>query len=305
MRPRPGVGYGEAPGAFVASGLEIRQGAAMSDQVIVSSSDGVCEIQLNRPEKRNAITQAMYGALVDALNEARANDGVRVVLISGAGASFTAGNDLNDFITADLSDENNAVRFLRLLPTFRKVLIAAVHGQTVGIGVTMLLHCDLVVAASNAQLTMPFVKLGLVPEAGSSLLLPRAIGHHRAAELLLLGKPFDAAAGLEMGIVNRVVEEKALMEEARKLAREVAAQPPGALLTAKRLLKSETGSVAARVEEELEAFREQLGSAEFKAAAQAFFGKGRGGGASGGSPGGAGGGAGGGASGGGGGAGRG
>jgi enoyl-CoA hydratase/carnithine racemase len=258
----------------------------MSDQVIVSSSDGVCEIQLNRPEKRNAITQAMYGALVDALNEARANDGVRVVLISGAGASFTAGNDLNDFITANLGDENNAVRFLRLLPTFRKVLIAAVHGQTVGIGVTMLLHCDLVVAASNAQLTMPFVKLGLVPEAGSSLLLPRAIGHHRAAELLLLGKPFDAAAGLEMGIVNRVVEEKALMEEARKLAREVAAQPPGALLTAKRLLRSETGSVAARVEEELEAFREQLGSAEFKAAAQAFFGKGRGGGAGGGSAGG-------------------
>jgi enoyl-CoA hydratase/carnithine racemase len=250
----------------------------MSDQVIVSSSDGVCEIQLNRPEKRNALTQEMYGALVDALNEARADDGVRVVLISGAGASFTAGNDLNDFVTANLGDDNNAVRFLRLLPTFRKVLIAAVHGQTVGIGVTMLLHCDLVVAASNTQMTMPFVKLGLVPEAGSSLLLPRAIGHHRAAELLLLGKPFDAAAGLEMGIVNRIVEDKALMEEARKLAREVAAQPPGALMTAKRLLKSETGSVAARVEEELEAFREQLASAEFKAAVAAFFGKGRGGG---------------------------
>jgi enoyl-CoA hydratase/carnithine racemase len=280
MRPRlrRGVGYVEAPGSFMASGPEIRQGDAMSDQVIVSSSDGICEIQLNRPEKRNAITQAMYGALVDALNEVRADDSVRVVLISGAGASFTAGNDLNDFVTANLGDDNNAVRFLRLLPTFRKVLIAAVHGQTVGIGVTMLLHCDFVVAASSAQMTMPFVKLGLVPEAGSSLLLPRAIGHHRAAELLLLGKPFDAAAGLEMGIVNRVVEDKALMEEARNLARAVAAQPPAALLTAKRLLKSETGSVAARVEEELEAFREQLGSAEFKAAAQAFFGKGRGGG---------------------------
>jgi len=111
------------------------------------------------------------------------------------------------------------------------------------------------------------------------LLLPRAVGHHRAAEMLLLGKPFDAKAGLEMGIVNRVVEDKALMEEARKLAREVAAQPPGALLIAKRLMKSETGSVAARVEEELEAFREQLGSEEFKAAARAFFEKGRGGGA--------------------------
>src|SRR3984957_20996159 len=219
----------------------------MSDQVVVSSADGVYEIQLNRPEKRNAITQAMYGALVDALNEARADDNGRVVLISGAGASFTAGNDLNDFVNADLGDENQAVRFLRLLPTFRKVLIAAVHGQTVGIGVTMLLHCDLVVAASNAQMTMPFVKLGLVPEAGSSLLLPRAIGYHRAAELLLLGKPFDAAAGLEMGIVNRGGEDQSLMEEARNLAREVAAQPPNALMATKRLLRSEAGSVTALV----------------------------------------------------------
>jgi enoyl-CoA hydratase/carnithine racemase len=248
----------------------------MSDQVVVSRSDGVCEIQLNRPEKRNAITLAMYGALVDALNEARADDGVRVVLISGAGASFTAGNDLNDFVQADLGEDNNSiVRFLRLLPTFRKVLIAAVHGQTVGIGVTMLLHCDLVVAARGTQMTMPFVKLGLVPEAGSSLLLPRAVGHHRAAELLLLGKPFDAAAALEMGIVNRVVEDKALMDEARSLARTVAEQPPMALLTTKRLLRSEVGSVTGRVDEELEAFRAQLGSAEFKAAAEAFFAKAR------------------------------
>jgi enoyl-CoA hydratase/carnithine racemase len=248
----------------------------MSDQVLVSSADGVCEIQINRPEKRNAITLAMYGALVEALNEARADDSVRVVLFSGAGASFTAGNDLNDFITqSDLSDDNNAVRFLRLLPTFRKVLIAAVHGQTVGIGVTMLLHCDLVIAAKSAQMSMPFVKLGLVPEAGSSLLLPRAIGHQRAAELLLLGKPFDAAAGLEMGLVNRVVEDKALMDEARGMARAVAEQPPNALLTTKRLLRSEAGTVPARIEEELEAFREQLGSAEFKAAVDAFFKKGR------------------------------
>jgi enoyl-CoA hydratase/carnithine racemase len=248
----------------------------MTDQVTVTTSDGICEIQLNRPEKRNAITLAMYGALVDALNEVRADDSVRVVLISGAGASFTAGNDLNDFISQpELGDNNNAVRFLRLLPTFRKVLIAAVHGQTVGIGVTMLLHCDLVVAARSTQMTLPFVKLGLVPEAGSSLLLPRAIGHHRASELLLLGKPFDAAAALEMGIVNRVVEDNSLMDEARNLARAVAEQPPTALLTTKRLLRSEAGTVPARIGQELEAFREQLGSAEFKAAVQAFFGKGR------------------------------
>jgi enoyl-CoA hydratase/carnithine racemase len=139
----------------------------------------------------------------------------------------------------------------------------------------MLLHCDLVVAARSAQMCMPFVKLGLVPEAGSSLLLPRLVGHHRAAELLLLGRPFDAAEALSMGIVNRVTEDGLLMDEARKLARCVAQQPPGALLATKRLLRSETGSVAARIEEELEAIRTQLGSEEFKAAVQAFFAKGR------------------------------
>jgi enoyl-CoA hydratase/carnithine racemase len=248
----------------------------MSEQVNVSRSDGVCEIRLNRPEKRNAITLAMYGALTDALNEARADDNVRVVLLSGAGASLTAGNDLNDFMREpELNDENNAVRFLRLLPTFRKVLIAAVHGQTVGIGVTLLLHCDLVVAARSAQMTMPFVKLGLVPEAGSSLLLPRLVGHHRAAELLLLGRPLDAAAALSMGIVNRVTDDATLMDEARALARAVAEQPPAALLATKRLLRSESGSVPARIEEELEAFRAQLGSTEFKSAIQAFLGTGR------------------------------
>jgi enoyl-CoA hydratase/carnithine racemase len=246
----------------------------MSEQVIVSKADGICEVQLNRPEKRNAITFAMYGALTEALNEARADDGVRVVLLSGAGASFTAGNDLNDFLAQpELGDENDGFRFLRLLPSFPKVLIGAVHGQTVGIGVTMLLHCDLVVAARGTQLIMPFVKLGLVPEAASSLLLPRAVGYHRAAELLLLGKPLDAEAALGLGLVNRLTDEQNLMQEARELARAIAQQPPGAVLATKRLLKSETGSATERVEEELELFREQLGSEEFKTAAQAFFAK--------------------------------
>jgi enoyl-CoA hydratase/carnithine racemase len=125
-------------------------------------------------------------------------------------------------------------------------------------------------------MTLPFVKLGLVPELASSLLLPRMVGHHRASELLLLGKPFDAATALDLGVVNKVTEDQALMDEARKLAREVAQQPPAALLAAKRLLKSETASVAGRIEEELEAFRHQLRSEEFKAAALAFFSKTRG-----------------------------
>jgi enoyl-CoA hydratase/carnithine racemase len=248
----------------------------MNDQILVSRADGVCEVQLNRPDKRNALTLAMYGAITDALNEARADDSIRVVLISGAGSSFTAGNDLNDFMSqGDFNESNNAVRFLDTLRGFRKVLIAAVHGQTVGIGVTALLHCDLVVAARSTQMSMPFVKLGLVPEAGSSLLLPRLVGHQRAAELLFLGRTFDAAEAQQMGLVNRVTEDASLMDEARKLARSVAQQPAGALLAAKRLLRSETG-LGARMQEELEAFRTQLGSEEFKAAVQAFFVKARG-----------------------------
>jgi enoyl-CoA hydratase/carnithine racemase len=229
-------------------------------------------LRLNRPEKRNAITFAMYDALWDAVVRAEADDSVRAILLSGAGASFTAGNDLADFMTRPPGGgEHGPARFIRLLPKIHKVLIAAVHGATVGIGVTMLLHCDLVVAARGARLSMPFVKLGLVPEAASSLLLPRLIGHQRAAELLLLGTPIDSAAALNYGLVNRVVEDDVLLEEARTLARTVAEQPAGALRATKQLLRSESG-VSARIEEELQAFEERLGSAEFKAAAQAFFG---------------------------------
>jgi len=247
----------------------------MTDHVLVSQAGGVCELRLNRPEKRNAITFAMYDTLWDALVRAEADESVRAIVLSGAGASFTAGNDLLDFVNRPPSGGDLApTRFIRLLPKIHKVLIAAVHGSTVGIGVTMLLHCDLVLAARSARLSMPFVKLGLVPEAGSSLLLPRLIGHQRAAELLLLGTPIDAATALNFGLVNRVVEDDALLEEARTLARTVAEQPAGALRATKQL-RSETTGVNARIEEELRAFEERLGSEEFKSAAQAFLGKGR------------------------------
>lgn len=247
----------------------------MTDQVLVSQTGGVCELRLNRPEKRNAITLDMYDALWDAIVRAEGDDEVRVILLSGAGASFTAGNDLGDFLSAPPAGEDRgATRFVRLLPKIRKILIAAVHGSTVGIGVTLLLHCDLVVASRNARLAMPFVKLGLVPEAASSLLLPRLVGHQRAAELLLLGTPMDSATAFNIGLVNRVVEDHVLHEEARTLAQAVAAQPAGALRATKQLLRSETG-LTARIEEELQAFQERLSSAEFKSAAQAFFNKGR------------------------------
>ena len=250
----------------------------MSELVLLGagSGSGVYELRLNRPEKRNALTLPMYDALTAGLTRAERDDSVRVILLSGAGGSFCAGNDLQDFLHGtDMGEGHSAVRLLRLLPTLRKVLIAAVQGPTVGFGVTLLLHCDLVVAARSARLSMPFVRLGLVPEAASTLLLPRLLGHQRASELLLLGLPIDAAAAHGLGVVNRVVEEERLMEEAREMALAVARQPPGALLATKQLLRS--GAAAAEINtqitEELRAFRAQLGSEEFRRAAQSFLGK--------------------------------
>ena len=247
----------------------------MSEQVLVSRADGVCEIRLNRPEKRNAITLSMYEALCGALAQAQA-DPVRAVLLSGEGAGFTAGNDLNDFL-GDLKfdGDNPIVRLLRVLATFGKPLLAAVHGQTVGIGTTLLLHCDLIVAARGTVFSMPFVALGLVPEAASSLLLPQLVGRQRAAELLLLGKPFDAATAHSLGLVNRVVEDAGLLSEARTLARSVAAQPVEALLAARRLLRGDPAEVLARIDAEAKVFAERLGSEEFRVAARARMSRGR------------------------------
>jgi enoyl-CoA hydratase/carnithine racemase len=248
----------------------------MSGQILVSGADGVCEIRLNRPEKRNAITLSMYEALCAALAQAQADTTVRAVLLSGEGAGFTAGNDLNDFLSGlNFSADNPIVRLLRALATFGKPLLAAVHGQTVGIGTTLLLHCDLVVAARTTVFSMPFVALGLVPEAASSLLLPRLVGQQRAAELLLLGKPFDAATAHTLGLVNRVVEEADLLGTARALAREVAAQPVAALLAARRLLRGDPAQVMARIDEEAKIFGERLQSGEFRAAVRAVLSKGR------------------------------
>jgi enoyl-CoA hydratase/carnithine racemase len=186
------------------------------DEVDVSRTGGVLHIRLNRPDKRNAITRSMYEAMADAVAIGESDDAIRVVLFSGAGEGFCAGNDLNDFLAhAPKGTEGPAFRFLRTISTATKVLMAAAHGNAVGIGATMLLHCDLVVAAHSVRLSMPFVSMGLVPEAASSLLLPRAIGHMRAVELLLLGETIDAATALRWGLVNRVVDDTELMEVCR------------------------------------------------------------------------------------------
>jgi enoyl-CoA hydratase/carnithine racemase len=248
----------------------------MSEQLLVTRTAGVCELRFNRPEKRNAITIAMYQALATALEEADGNEQVRAVLLAGEGANFCAGNDLNDFLAAPRIDQDHPVmRLLRRLTTFSKPLVAAVHGQTIGIGVTLLLHFDIVLAARNAQLSMPFVSLGLVPEAGSSLLLPQLVGRQRAAELLLLGKPIDAARACELGLVNRVVEDEALAAEARVLAVELARQPVAALQLTRRLLLGDPAPLLARIEKEAEIFGAQLQSEEFRAGIRAFLSRSR------------------------------
>jgi len=249
----------------------------MSEQVLSSLADGVCELSFNRPEKRNAITHHMYQALAGHLNAALADQAVRAVLLSGAGASFSAGNDLNDFLTGpEFTSAHPVMDVLRTLATFGKPLVAAVHGPTIGIGVTMLLHCDLVVAAQGTQLIMPFVALGLVPEAGSSLLLPRLLGQQRAAELLLLGQPLDAAEALRLGLVNRVVETAECLGEARSLARRLAQQPVAALQATRRLLRGDAAEVLARIEAEAQVFAARLKSEEFRAQVRAVLARGRG-----------------------------
>ena len=247
------------------------------EQVLVSRRGHVCEVRLNRPEKRNALTSNMYEVLIDAFTEAEGDDDIHVLLLSGEGGCFTGGNDLKDFLNAPeiIASDHVISRFLRALSSFGKILIAAVHGPTVGIGATLLLHCDLVIAAARStRIITPFVQLGVVPEAASTLLLPRLIGHQRAAEMLLLGEPLDAGTARQWGLVNRVVEDEALMEQARALADAAARQPPGAVRATKRLMRSaQSAEVSAHMQEELREFASRLRGAEFAAAAQSFFGK--------------------------------
>jgi enoyl-CoA hydratase/carnithine racemase len=249
----------------------------MSEQILVTRAAAVCELRLNRPEKRNAITCGMYEQLARALDAAAADQAVRAVLLSGEGAGFCAGNDLQDFLTGpEFTLEHPVMRVLRTLATFGKPLVAAVHGQSVGIGVTMLLHCDLVVAAEGARFTLPFVALGLVPEAGSSLLLPRLVGMQRASALLLLGRPCDADDAVRMGFVNQVVSEQGLLAEARKLATALTQQPAQALSATRRLLRGDPAQLLAQIEEEARVFGSLLKSQEFQDRVRAFLARGRG-----------------------------
>ena len=241
--------------------------------ILSETKDGVARIEINRPEKKNALTAAMYQAMADAIKAAETDGKVRVVLIHGKMDLFTAGNDLQDFLDNPPRDDNRPVfQFLYGISQAQKPIVAAVAGAAVGIGTTMLLHCDLVYAAPNARLQLPFVNLGLVPEAGSSLLLPALAGYQRAAELLLLGEPFSAQKGKEIGLVTEVVPEDQLFDTAMAQAKKLAGKPAASLRLTKRLMKQgHAAAVAQQIKLESGHFGERLNSPEAKEAFSAFL----------------------------------
>jgi enoyl-CoA hydratase/carnithine racemase len=245
----------------------------MSDQVLVADDGAVRTIRLNRPDKKNALTQPMYEIMTRSLTEAAASDAIRAIVLAGTPGAFCAGADIGDFLESAESGglRPKTVAFLHALARNPKPLVAAVGGLAVGIGTTMMLHCDYVVAGSNATFATPFSRLGLIPEAGSSLLAPLRMGHARAFALLAMGRPLTAAAAKEAGIVNEVVDPAAVDDVARKAAQDIAALPPGAIAVSRRLLRGDLDAVVERINIEVALFRERLQSDEARAAFTAFL----------------------------------
>ena len=242
-------------------------------QIDLAREGAVLVITINRPEKKNALTDAMYGVMSDALAAARTDDAIRCVMITGAGDTFTAGNDIGDFASVAAGDlkqtERHVHRFLGALAAFDKPLVAAVPGLAVGIGTTMLLHCDLVVLGEAAKLSTPFVDLALVPEAASSLLLQARIGYVRSFAMFALGERIDAATALSWGLANKVVPTDSLRADALALAQAVTMRAPGAVTATKRLMR-DSQAMTARIRAEGEAFEERLRSPEAREAFSAF-----------------------------------
>jgi enoyl-CoA hydratase/carnithine racemase len=245
---------------------------AMSD-ILHHTEGGVLTLTFNRLEKKNSISQAMYAELAQQVNAANTRADVRVVLIQGHESIFCSGNDIADFLGPRISSEDAPVfQFLRAIASFQKPLLAAVAGPAVGIGTTLLFHCDLVYAGDNAAFSMPFVNLGLCPEAASSLLAPRLMGYQRAAEALLMGEPFFAEAALEVGLVNRVLPPAEVNGYAQAQAKKLSAKPLASLMETKRLMKlGSQDAVLARIRDEAVVFGRMLGEGAAKEALTAFM----------------------------------
>jgi enoyl-CoA hydratase/carnithine racemase len=244
----------------------------MTEHIQVTNAAGVLTLTLARADKKNALTDAMYGALADALEAAEHDASVRVVLLRGEGDMFSAGNDIGEFAAVAMSGTGgarNVVRFLHALARATRPLVAAVQGRAVGIGTTMLLHCDFVVLAENAQLSTPFVNLALVPEAASSLLMPARLGHVRAFEMFALGDAVDAQAAVTWGLANRVVPLDQLAAQAQAVAERLARQPLGAVSATKRLMRN-AELLTTQMDAESACFAERLRTAEAHEAFRAF-----------------------------------
>jgi len=248
----------------------------MSEHVKVERDGALMAVTLARPERRNAITVAMYAALADAVEDGANDESVRLILFRGEGVDFAAGNDLADFLQVRGGEEVAVWRFLRVLASCETPLMAAVHGNCVGIGTTMLLHCDLVVAEEATRFSMPFVDLGLVPEAGSSLLLPALAGRRAAARYLLLAEPFGVDEAMAIGVISHRAPAGELETESGRIAGAVLAKPAEALKATQRLLRQgRRDDIIARMQLESSVFAERLGSPEVEQAIRSFFDKGK------------------------------
>ena len=247
----------------------------MTAEIIVERAAGVLTVTINRPHKKNALTSAMYEAMIAALDAAEASEDIAAVVLRGAGGVFSAGNDIANFLEAANSDESGAMAafaFIRRVAGFDKPLIAAVEGLAIGIGATLCLHCDFVYAAPGTQFAMPFVKLGIPPEGAATLLAPQRFGA-RAAEMLLLGESFDAETAEAMGFITRVIPAERLHAYAAERAGALARQPRQALLAARRLMRGDRAAVLARIDEEARQIRLAVRSPEARAAFAAFLGR--------------------------------
>ena len=243
------------------------------NEIITERSASVLRVQLNRPAKKNAMTSSMYLTLAEIFTDAAKNEQTRVVLWHGAGDSFCAGNDIEDFLKNPPGPgDSPQARLMNALVDFDKPIVAAVQGAAIGGGTTMLTHCDFVYAGESAKFRMPFIDLAVLPEFGSSCSIPAMMGHIRAAELILLGLPFDARRALELGFVNQVVSDQNLLATASETARKLAAKPAGALQASKRLMKrSFRGQIKAAMKAENEAFSAQVRSEDAREAFAAFL----------------------------------
>ena len=244
----------------------------MSEHIRIERNDGIVTLTFARPDKKNALTNAMYGVLADQLISAETDPAARVIVLRGEGDMFTSGNDVGEFAgiaTGAIRGERHVSRFVRALAQSSRPLVAAVQGRAVGIGTTMLLHCDFVVLADDAKLSTPFVNLALVPEAASTLLMPLRIGHARAFEMFALGDTMDAQTAHALGIANRVVPLDRLHAEAAGIAARLAKLPAGSLAATKRLMRSPE-ALTAQIEAESERFAERLTTAEAREAFTAF-----------------------------------